>query len=168
MKKTLSLIAISLLLAGRTSAQDRDVLVKIGDGAPDFEVQLFDGEKLATRALRGRVVLLNFWATWNPPCLEEFKRVPAEIIERFEGKPFAYLAISREDTRDQVKAFREKTGYRFPMGLDPGREIFSKFAAASIPRDFVIDRAGKIVYMTSGYTEKGFSEMIRVIEKLLE
>ncbi|MDR2131268.1 MAG: TlpA family protein disulfide reductase [Odoribacteraceae bacterium] len=170
MEKRLSVITFALLfgMSGQVRGQDREVLVKVGDGVPDFEVQLFDGKKVEARELRGKVVLINFWATWNPPCLEEFKRVQEDIMKRFEGKDFRYLAISREDSREQVAAFREKTGHLFPMGLDPGREIFSKFATATIPRDFVIDKEGKIVYMTSGYTEKKFTDMVRYIETLLE
>ena len=112
------------------AGQDREVRVKVGDNVPDFEVKLVDGARVVMKELRGKVVLLNFWATWNPPCLEEFKRVETDILKRFEETDLYYVAISREDTREQVEAFREKTGYRFPMGLDPGREIFSLFAAA--------------------------------------
>ncbi|MDR2414508.1 MAG: TlpA family protein disulfide reductase [Odoribacteraceae bacterium] len=167
MKKVLPMIVIFLLSLGRTRGQDRSVLVKVGDDAPDFEVQLLDGKHVTARELRGKVLLLNFWATWNPPSAEEFKRVPG-IIKRFEGKAFAYLAISREDSREQVAAFKEKYGYQFMMGLDPGRAVYSRFATASLPRDFVINKEGKIVYMTNGFSEKGFSEMVRVIERLLE
>ncbi|MDR0765530.1 MAG: TlpA family protein disulfide reductase [Odoribacteraceae bacterium] len=168
MKNAWTVIAMFLFFSGSTRGQDRGLLVKVGDKMPDFEVQLFNGERLATKDLRGKVLLLNFWATWNPPSLEEFKRVPDEIVKRFEGKDFVYLAISREDPREQVEAFRERTGYRFTMGLDTGREIYSRFATTAIPRDFVINKEGRIVYTTNGYSEKGFSEMIRVVEKLLE
>jgi peroxiredoxin len=161
-------VSVLLLGTGLVKGQDREVLVKVGDEVPDFEVEMFDGERVVMRELRGKVVLVNFWATWCPPCIEEFKRVQREIIDRFAGKEFCFLAISREDTREQVKAFREKNGHRFPVGLDPRREIFSKFATASIPRNFVINREGKIVHVTLGYTEQSFSGMIRHIEKLLE
>ena len=170
MKRKLPVIALALLLEAAPGAawQDRDVRVKVGDNVPDFEVELVDGARVVMKELRGKVVLLNFWATWNPPCLEEFKRVETDILKRFEETDLYYVAISREDTREQVEAFREKTGYRFPMGLDPGREIFSLFAAASIPRDFVINREGKIVYMSSGYTETKFAGMVRQVAVLLD
>jgi peroxiredoxin len=170
MKKGLFVIVIAALIGGtgQVKGQDRDVLLKVGDKVPEFEVQLLDGGKLTMTELRGKVVLLNFWATWCPPCIEEFARVKKEVIDRFEGKDFYFLAISREDTREQIEAFREKTGHRFTMGLDPRRGIFSKFATASIPRDFVVTREGKIAHMMNGYSGERFEAMVRVIEGLLD
>jgi peroxiredoxin len=155
-------------MTGRATGQDREVVVKVGDSVPGFEVELFGGGKMTTGEWRGKVVLLNFWATWCPPCIEEFRRVEKEIIKRFEGRDFLFLAISREDTREQIEAFREKTGHRFLMGLDPERKIFSKFASATIPRNFIINKEGKIAYMTHGYTAKRFDEMVHFIDTLLD
>ncbi|MBO5686465.1 MAG: TlpA family protein disulfide reductase, partial [Alistipes sp.] len=85
-------------------------LVKAGMPAPDFTVTMFDGRQLTLSSLRGKVVLLNFWATWCPPCREELARVPQEIIERFRGEEFVFLPISRGETREAVAAFREQFG----------------------------------------------------------
>lgn len=149
-------------------AQEKETLVKVGDAVPEFVVEMFDGEKIDIKDLKGKVVLINFWATWCPPCQEELKRVQKEIIDRFKGKDFVFLAISREDTKDQVAKFREKNGYTFPMGLDPERKIYSKFASSTIPRNFIVDKKGKIVAMETGYSEQSFKELIEKIEKLLK
>ena len=114
------------------------------------------------------IVLINFWATWCPPCQEELKRVQKEIIDRFKGKDFVFLAISREESKEQVKKFRERNGYTFPMGLDPERKIYSKFATATIPRNFIIDKKGKIVEIEVGYTKEAFAKMIEKLERLLK
>jgi peroxiredoxin len=167
MKTALFMIVIALALASGANAQDREVIVKIGENLPDFEVQLLDGGKLTTAQTRGKILLINFWATWSPPCLEEFARLKPEILDRFTGPDFVFLSISREDTPEQVKTFREKTGYIFSVGMDPRREIFSKFATATIPRDFVINKTGKITYMTNGYTPKTFNDMVKHIQTLL-
>ena len=113
-------------------------------------------------------MLINFWATWCPPCQEELKRVQKEIVDRFKGKDFVFLAISRKETKEQVKKFRERNGYTFPMGLDPERRIYSKFATATIPRNFIIDKKGKIVEIEIGYTKESFAKMIEKLEKLLK
>lgn len=149
-------------------AQTKETLVKVGDDVPTFVVEMFDGQKIDTKELKGKVVLINFWATWCPPCQLELKRVQKEIVDRFKGKDFVFLAISREETREQVQKFREKNGYTFPMGLDPDRKIYSKFATSTIPRNFIVDKKGKIVTMEVGYTEESFAELIKKIEDLLK
>lgn len=138
-----------------------------GAEAPDFTVEMIDGSKVTLSELRGKVVLLNFWATWCPPCRQELTRVQTDIIDRFAGKEFVFLPVSRGEKREAVEAFREKTGYAFPMGLDPARTVYDRYASNYIPRNFVIDRKGKVVLATVGYDEHEFEELIRTIEKTL-
>ena len=138
-----------------------------GAEAPDFTVEMIDGSKVALSELRGKVVLLNFWATWCPPCRQELTRVQTDIIDRFASKEFVFLPVSRGEKREAVEAFREKTGYAFPMGLDPARTVYDRYASNYIPRNFVIDRKGKVVLATVGYDEHEFEELIRTIEKTL-
>ena len=139
-----------------------------GTEAPDFTVEMIDGSKVALSELRGKVVLLNFWATWCPPCRQELTRVQTDIIDRFAGKEFVFLPISRGEERAAVEAFRAKTGYAFPMGLDTDETIYKRYATRFIPRNFLIDRKGKVVLATVGYDEHEFEELIRTIEKTLE
>lgn len=169
--KRIFVFIVSLLVLGsftRITAQEKETLVKVGDEVPEFVVDMFDGQKINIKDLKGKIVLINFWATWCPPCQEELKRVQKEIVDRFKGKDFVFLAISREETKEQVKKFREKNGYTFPMGLDPERKIYSKFATATIPRNFIIDKKGKIVEIEIGYSEESFTKMIEKLEKLLK
>ena len=143
-------------------------LVKAGTQAPDFRVEMFDGTTFTLGSLRGKVVLLNFWATWCGPCREELSRVQKDIIDRFKGnEDFVFLPVSRGEKREAVEAFREKTGYAFPMGLDPARTVYDRYASNYIPRNFRIDRKGKVVLATVGYDEHEFEELIRTIEKTL-
>ena len=169
--KRVFIFTVSLLVLGtlaRVNAQEKETLVKVGDDVPEFVVEMFDGQKINITDLTGKIVLINFWATWCPPCQEELKRVQKEIIDRFKGKDFVFLAISREESKEQVKKFRERNGYTFPMGLDPERKIYSKFATATIPRNFIIDKKGKIVEIEVGYTKEAFAKMIEKLEKLLK
>lgn len=150
-----------------SATEEETTLVEAGEEAPDFTVELFDGQHITLSSLRGKVVLLNFWATWCPPCREELKRVQKEIIDRFAGRDFVFLPISRGEKRATVAAFREKTGYTFPMGLDPGQTIYDRYASNFIPRNFLIDRDGKVVLASVGYDEEEFDTLLRAIEKQL-
>ena len=143
------------------------ILVKEGMEAPDFTVTLFDGSQVTLSSLRGRVVLLNFWATWCPPCREELTRVQAELIDRFADRPFTFLPVSRGEERETVAAFREKTGYTFAMGLDPEQTIYNLYASNYIPRNFLIDKEGRVVLATVGYEPEEFDALVGRIDALL-
>lgn len=143
-------------------------IAKAGTVAPDFTVTMFDGSTQTLSALKGKVVLVNFWATWCPPCREELKRVEADIIERFKDAPFVFIPISRGEERQTVADFREKMGYTFPMGLDPERKIYDLYASNFIPRNFLINQEGQVVMASVGYEVEEFDELIAMIEELVK
>ena len=146
---------------------DASTLVKQGDAAPAFTVEMFDGTTIRLADLKGKVVLLNFWATWCPPCREELARVQTDIIDRFAGKDFVFLPISRGEELQTVTAFRKRMGYTFPMGLDPDQKIFRRYATNYIPRNFLIDREGNVALVSIGYDKREFAHLIETIEKEL-
>lgn len=170
---TMLLVAFALCVGMSTaSAQDDEIakttLVKVGQAAPDFTVTMFDGEQITLSEQQGKVVLVNFWATWCPPCREELTHVEKEIIQAFEDEPFLFLPISRGEEKATVEKFRKKMGYTFPMGLDTDQSIFNKFASNYIPRNFLIGKDGKIAYISVGYDEAEFQALIAEIKKALQ
>ena len=156
------------------SAQEQEDQIKAttiihqGDKAPDFTVEMVSGEKITLSQLKGKVVLINFWATWCPPCRQELTHVQKEIIDHFKGQDFVFLPISRGEKKSVVEAFREKQGYTFPMGLDPTQEIYKKYASNYIPRNFVVGKDGKVIYVSVGFEPAEFANMIKTIEAALK
>lgn len=170
-------VAAAILLlpscGSRTQRQAEDdveatTLVGEGDEAPDFTVEMIDGSRVTLSALRGKVVLVNFWATWCPPCREELTHVQAELIDRFAGRDFVFLPISRGEERDAVEAFRKQTGHTFPMALDPERDAYDRYASNYIPRNFLVGPDGKVIALTVGFDEEEFAGLIDTIERTLE
>lgn len=141
-------------------------LVKEGMQAPDFTVKMFDGSELTLSKLKGKVVLVNFWATWCPPCREELTRVQSDLIDRFADRAFVFLPISRGEEQATVADFRTKMNYTFPMGLDAERTIYDQYASNYIPRNFLIDQQGKVVMATVGYEPEEFERLIAKIEEM--
>ena len=175
-KAYIALAALILLAiapsAAQAQSQDDEVakttIVKKGDKAPDFTVEMVDGSKIQLSKLKGKVVLVNFWATWCPPCREELKHVQKQIIDHFKGKDFVFLPISRGEKKEVVEAFRKKMNYTFPMGLDPKQSIYKLYAQNYIPRNFVVGKDGKVIYLSVGYTPEEFAEMIATINAALK
>ena len=147
---------------------EKTTLVKRGMTAPDFTVEMLDGSKVTLSELKGNVVLVNFWATWCPPCREELTHMQAEIVDRFAGQPFRLLAVSRGEKRGTVEKFIADQGYKFPVALDPGQDVFHKFASNYIPRNFLIDAEGKVVFVGVGYDEEEFGHLKAAIEETLK
>ena len=170
----IALLALLAIWAPSASAQttqpsiESTTIVKEGMQAPDFTVKMFDGSKVSLADLKGKVVLVNFWATWCPPCRQELARVEKEIIERFKGQDFVFLPISRGESKDKVAAFREKMGYSFPMGLDMDQSIFKKFATNYIPRNFLVGRDGKVVLASVGYDDAEFANLVKKIDEQIK
>ena len=168
-------LAVMLVAAPQiASAQSQEdeikatTLINVGDKAPDFTVEMFDGEQVTLSKLKGKVVLINFWATWCPPCRQELTHVQKEIIDHFKGQDFVFLPISRGEKKSVVEAFRQKQGYTFPMGLDPKQEVYKKYATNYIPRNFVVGKDGKVIYVSVGFEPAEFASMIKTIEAALK
>ena len=108
--------------------------------------------------------MINFFATWCGPCLKELPHVESDIFDTYKDNPnFRLLVIGREHNSDDLATFKEKTGYSFQLIADPERKIYSKFAEQFIPRNFIIDREGKVIYSSVGFNEADFNELKKVL-----
>lgn len=143
-------------------------LIHAGDMAPDFTVEMLDGSKVTLSELRGKVVLVGFWATWCPPCRQELSHMQKDVIDRFAGQDLVVLPISRGEKRKTVEEYIAKMGYTFPIGLDGDQSIYRKYASNYIPRSFVVGRDGKVVYVAVGYDEQIAKEIDAAISEALK
>ena len=134
----------------------RDNLVAEGG----FDLEGLDGKKYSLASLKGKVVLLNFWATWCPPCRKEMPDME-RLSREFAKKGLVVLAVSDED-RDVVLGYLAKESYSFPFLLDPERKVQIAFHVDSIPKSFVFDRTGNLAAQGIDMrTEAQFRVMLR-------
>jgi peroxiredoxin len=119
-----------------------------------------DSKSYSLAALRGRIVLLDFWATWCGPCRKEMPDME-KLYRNWERKGLTVLAVS-DEPRDTVAPFIAKQGFTFPVLLDPGRKLFTLFNVVGIPHNFIFDREGKLIAQTMDTsTEEQFLEMLK-------
>lgn len=146
-------------------------IVKIGQQMPETEFELTDGRRVSSADLKGKVVMLQFTASWCGVCRKEMPHIESKIWQKHKNNPhFALYGIDMDEPLDKVKKFAADIKITYPLALDPGAKIFYKFAAqgAGVTRNVIIDKNGKIVYMTRLYKEEEFNEMVEVIELLLK
>jgi peroxiredoxin len=128
--------------------------------APQFVRPDLDNKRLDLKAYRGKVVLLNFWATWCPPCRREMPDME-KLYQRFSGKGLVVLAVS-DEKRETVEDFLKKQNYTFPVLLDSDRKVNAAFGIEGIPNSFLFDRQGKLVAQSIDMrTERQFLEMFQ-------
>lgn len=166
------LITLLLLVGTLTNAQsdNRGYIVNIGDTAPDFEMELINGEIVQLSELRGKVVMLQFTASWCGVCRKEMPFIEDEIWQELkDNNNFALYGIDRDEPLEKVKAFGEQVGVTYPLGLDPNATIFQLYALkdAGITRNIIIDKNGKIVYLTRLFNHDEFNAMKKVIFELV-
>ena len=110
----------------------------------DFSVKALDGSSTSLSAQRGKVVLLNFWATWCPPCQAEMPAIEA-LWKKTKDKAFTVMGISIGEAPETVKAYIAKKGYSYPVFVDPNGAVGTQFGARSIPTTYVVDKTGKAI-----------------------
>jgi peroxiredoxin len=128
-------------------------LVKRGDIAPSFHLTDVDGREFSTDEVRGKVVLLNFFATWCGPCIKELPYVEEIWKTNRHSDKFSLLVIGREETNESVTAFRRQHGFSFPMAADPQCSAYLLYAKKYIPRTFLISGDGKICFASTGFSD---------------
>ena len=146
-------------------------IVKQGQQIPEFQFVLSDGRTIKTSDLKGKVVMLQFTASWCVVCRKEMPHIEKEIWLKHKDNPdFELFGVDFDETLKKVKKFEKNMNITYPMALDPGGEIFYTFAAkgAGVTRNVIIGKDGKIAYVTRLFKKDEFDEMVGVIEFLLK
>lgn len=143
-------IAYSRVPAERVTARsDRPPAPQAGFAAPDFTLETRDGETISLIDLRGQVILVNFWATWCPPCRAEMPAIQ-QVYEQYRDQGFTVLAVDVGEGDAQVAAFVDKRELTFPILMDRDARVAARYQVKAMPSTFFIDREGIIQEVTLG------------------
>jgi peroxiredoxin len=159
--------AMLMMTAVEDHSNHAGTFTNIGDPAPDFELATLEGTPFHLADLHGRVIVLNFFATWCGPCQMELPHLQA-LWDEFRGNgDFRMLVVGSKESDRSVKAFRQEHGFSFPMAADPGRSAYHKFATQYIPRTYLVSRQGTIVYQWTGHYEAEIAKLRKLLRKEL-
>jgi peroxiredoxin len=136
-----------------------------GETAPKFTVSDLDGKSLALSDLRGRVVVVNFWATWCPTCAGELSDFQA-LWQAYQARDVVFVGIAMQEEEMDVRELASLVGVSFPLALDQGNRISSAYGVTGVPETFVIDPEGRVAYFHIGSVE--MDELRENLDSLLE
>jgi thiol-disulfide isomerase/thioredoxin len=159
--------ALSLLLALPPAALAAASIKPWTSGAtPKLELDGLDGRKVQLSALKGKVVLVNYWATWCEPCIDEMPSIE-RLRKKMKGRPFEVLAVNYGESADRVSAFIAKMKLSMPVLLDPYKNSVDAWKVRGLPMTFLVDAAGRVRYWSFGESDWSEGEALRVVEKMV-
>lgn len=134
---------------------------------PDLALKDLAGVSRSLDDYKGKVVLVNFWATWCPPCRREMPSMQ-RLKEKMSGRSFVMLGVDSAEQREEVEAFLKLVKVDFPILLDPDTAATRRWKVFALPTSFLVDRNGKVRYSISGPTEWDEGEAVQIIELLMQ
>ena len=163
-----------VLLTGPAYAFNNELFAKAGieriNGTPpaiEFTRKSPDGKMVSLKDFRGKVVFLNFWATWCPPCRSEMPDME-NLYKKYKDRGFALVAVNVQESADTAKRFVQKNGYTFTVLLDSNGDVSAVYSVVYIPTTYIIDKDGRLVGKAAGAREWGSSPISNLMEELLK
>jgi len=139
--------------------------ISIGQIAPNIKGTAINGKMINLSSLKGKKVMINFWATWCPPCRN--KMLALESLHReMANSNFMIIAVNIDENSSVAREFIQRNGYTFPVVLDENREIAAQYSVRSIPTTYIIDPRGRIAGVITGSRDWSSSETIKILREL--
>lgn len=139
-----------------------------GMPAPDFTLTDLEGKRVSMAEYRGKVVVLNFWASWCPPCRAEMPSME-RLYQKLKGRDFELLAVNVEENgQPAVRAFTRKIPIGFPVLLDNDQQVSGLYGVGGIPQTFIINKRGEIVQETTGARSWDSSATVAFLQSLMQ
>ena len=156
-------------IINRKGVDDRGFLVSIGDQTPNFTMNFTDGTTANISDFLGKIVVLQFTASWCSVCRLEMPHLEKDIWQKYKGKDVIIIGIDRDEPLEKVIDFKKEMKTNYPLSLDLGAHIFALFADknSGVTRNIVIDQTGKIIFLTRLFDEIEYKKMLQIIEQTI-
>ncbi len=166
-------VLITLFFAGlfvmeRPTGTPGNKAVASGDRAPEFRLRTIDGGSVSLADLRGKVVMVHFWATWCPPCVEEIPTLD-RLNHSLAGKDFLMLAVNEDEGgAEAVSSFIQQNRLNIPVLMDPGSEVARLYGTYKLPETYIVDRLGVVRYKAIGPRDWTDASNMQVLRDIIE
>jgi cytochrome c biogenesis protein CcmG/thiol:disulfide interchange protein DsbE len=160
-------LVIFLLMLAFGLFRSQEGPVGIGDKTPNFTLTTFDGEQIPLSSLRGKVVLINFWASWCSPCEQEAAELEKAWQAYQHSGKVIFLGVDYVDTEPEARAYLQKYDISYPNGPDLGTRISQAFRIRGVPETYIVDQTGIIQFVQIG-PFRSSSQIQSVIDSLLQ
>ena len=161
-----SVLGIALLLALAGAAAAADLKLWTGGPPPALVLKDLEGRQHQLADYRGKVVLINFWATWCAPCRDEMPSIQ-ELKNKLAGRPFVVLAVNLDEPESRIRSFLTKMKLDFPILLDPDKKVARGWNARILPSSFIVGADGKVRYSLVGEINWANEHVVARISELL-
>jgi peroxiredoxin len=159
---------VAVYFLSREKGRQEVKIIGVSDKAPEFSLPAVDGKPIGLSGYRGKVVMVHFWATWCPPCVEEMPTLDA-LYRAMKGKDLEVLAISAdEDGAGAVTAFMRKNKLTLPVLFDPGGTVASSYGTFRLPETYIVDREGVVRYKEIGARDWSVPESAAIVRNIIE
>ena len=163
------LFTISSIFAQR-QVDSVGFFVKIGDPSPNFTLIFPNGDSISFADLKGKVIMLQFTASWCSVCRQEMPHIENDIVQDLNCDELIVIGVNMDEPAEKVIKFAEDMKITYPLALDPGAEIFELFADknSGVTRNVIIDKKGNIAHLTRLFNMEEFNTMVEKIKLLLK
>ncbi len=156
-----------LAIVGLGLARAQEGPIQVGKKAPDFLLTTFDGEEINSQELSGKVIVINFWASWCTPCKEEAADLEEAWRMYRDSGEVAFLGVDYVDTEPEAKAYLEEFEITYPNGPDLGTRISQAFRIRGVPETYIIDKNGVLAHAQIGPFQS-LGDITAAIDPLLD
>jgi thiol-disulfide isomerase/thioredoxin len=157
---------VALVAAAAGASAEADLKRWSGGPTPQLAATDLSGRSVDLKALRGRVVVVNFWATWCDPCKQEMPSLQ-RLRDRLSGRPLEVLTVNYGEFRDKIAPFVERQGLTLPVLLDTQKDAAKDWKVGGLPMTFVIDAQGRVRYSVYGERDWSDEDTVKLVENLL-
>jgi len=165
-KRVVKLLIAAIWLAAVGIAGAAELKAANGARAPALALKELNGTAHDLARYRGKVVLVNFWATWCEPCRDEMPSIQ-KLREKLAGQPFAVLAVNVDEPESRVSGFLEKTKLDLTVVLDPGKSVTKAWNARILPASYIVGRDGRVRYSVVGDIDWSDAHVLKIVADLM-